>query len=271
MKAFRDPVDEWLKDTVGADANPMITMLGKLTDMQYDFARAYVLCGNAKKAGERVSLPKGTNPNLLIHLPKISACVNLLTARREQALGQKSSAEIMQRIMNTPMMDEDMFATPSESVVLEREGLIGKPQEVTQALTSLDDNALSENLLNPSDPANGIMQLPKVKVPNATSFGPAWIIERCVTVAERCLQIEPVYDKKGRPIGQFTFNAPASLKALEMLGKTMALFRDKVEISGELSTFKTGELDDRINELLIAHPELAKIVDVEILKKETTH
>jgi hypothetical protein len=270
MKAFRDPVDEWLKATVGADANPMITMLGKLTDLQYDFARAYVLCGNPKKAGERVKLPRDVNPNLLIHLPKIAACINLLTAKREETLGKKTSAEIMERIMSTPMLDEDMFATPSEGVVLEREELIGKPQEVTQALTNLDDNALAENLLNASSD-NGIMQLPKVKVPNATSFGPAWIIERCVTVAERCLQIEPVFDKKGRPIGQFTFNAPASLKALEMLGKTMALFRDKVEISGELSSFKTGELDGRIQELITAHPELAKVIDGEILKKETTH
>ena len=270
MKAFRDPVDEWLKVTVGADANPMITMLGKLTDVQYDFARAYVLCGNAKKAGERVGLAKDVNPNLLVHLPKIAACINLLTAKREETLGQKSSAEIMERIMNTPMLDEDQFA-PTQGVVQEREAQIGKPREVTQALTSLDDNALIENLVSPADPGNAIMQLPKVNVPNATSFGPAWIIERCVTVAERCLQIEAVYDKKGRPIGQFQFNAPAALKALEMLGKTMALFRDKVEITGELSAFKTDELDERIGELLAAHPELAKVVDGEILKKETTH
>ena len=84
-------------------------------------------------------------------------------------------------------------------------------------------------------------------------------------MAERCLQIEPVYDKKGRPIGKFTFNAPGALKALEMLGKTMALFRDKVEITGELSAFKESELDERIHALLTEHPQLAKIIEVKEL------
>lgn len=263
MKAFRDPVDEWLKETVGAAANPMVTMLGKLTDQQYDFARAFVLCGSPHKAAERVNLPKNVNPALLVHMPKVAACINILTAKREEKLGEKSSAEIMERLANTEMLDADDFGL-SEASVQEREDQLNPKSD---ALAGLDINGLAENLMNPADPASLIMQLPKVKVPAASSFGPAWIIERCVTVAERCLQIEPVYDKKGRPIGKFTFNAPGALKALEMLGKTMALFRDKVEITGELSSFKEAELDERIHALLTEHPQLAKIVQVE----EVTH
>jgi len=262
MKAFRDPVDEWLKDTVGTAANPMVTMLGKLTDQQYDFARAFVLCGSPHKAAKRVGLPKNVNPALLVHMPKVAACINILTAKREEKLGEKSSAEIMQRLANTEMLDADDFGL-SEASVLEREDQLNPKSD---ALAGLDIAGLAENLMNPTDPAAQIMQLPKVKVPAASSFGPAWIIERCVTVAERCLQIEPVYDKKGRPIGKFTFNAPGALKALEMLGKTMALFRDKVEITGELSSFKEAELDERIQALITEHPGLAKIVQVEEVK-----
>jgi hypothetical protein len=266
MKAFRDPVDEWLKETVGEAANPMVTMLGKLTDQQYDFARAFVLCGSPHKAAERVNLPKNINPAMLVHLPKVAACINILTAKREQKLGEKSAAEIMQRLANTELLDADDFGL-SEAAVQEREDAL-HPTKST--LPGLDDSALVENLLNPSDPAAQIMQLPKVKVPQASSFGEAWVIERCVTIAERCLQIEPVYDKKGRPIGKFTFNAAGALKALEMLGKSMALFRDKVEVTGELSAFKESELDARIQALITEHPQLAKIVEV-VEVKEVTH
>lgn len=270
MKSFRDPVDEWLKATVGADANPMVTLLSKLTDQQYEFARAYVLCGSTAKAAKRANLPANQNPNLLIHLPKIAACINILTAKREETLGKKSSAEITERLMNTPMLEAEDFAG-SEGTVLEREAQIGTPRKVTEELKGLSDNALVENLLNPTDPASQIMQLPRVNVPQATSFGPAWVIERLVTVAERCLQIEPVFDRKGRPIGQFTFNAQGSLKAMEMLGKTMALFRDKIEVTGVLTNFKADELDDRIKALVAEHPSLAKIIEVEPVKKETEH
>jgi len=264
MKAFRDPVDEWLKETVGADANPMISQLGKLTDQQYDFARAFVLCGSAAKAAKRVKMSSGQNPNLLVHLPKIAACINILTAKREEALGQKSSAEVLERLRNTPTFESDDFGL-SEGAVKEREDMLDPKKDI---LSGLDDNALAENLLNIASPASQVMQLPKIKVPPATAFGPAWIIERCVTVAERCLQIEPVFDRKGRPIGTFQFNAPGALKALEMLGKTMALFRDKVEITGELSTFKETELDARIQALVLQHPELGRIVEAEVVEKK---
>ena len=259
MKAFRDPVDEWLKRTVGTDANPMITMLGELSDQHYDFARAFVLCGSPRKAAERINLPSNQNPTLLVHLPKVAACINILTAKREEALGQKTSAEIMERLTNTSIFEADDFGL-STAAVKEREEMLTSKGAV---LKGLSDSALTENVLNTIDPSAVIMQLPKVKVPQASSFGPAWIIERCVTVAERCLQLEPVYDTKGRPIGKFQFNAPAALKALEMLGKTMAMFQNKIEISGELSTFKAEELDDRIKALVSTYPELAKIVEVE--------
>lgn len=264
MKAFRNPVDEWLKQTVGVEANKMISDLAQLTDVQYDFCRAYVLCGSAQKAAERVGLPKNQNPNLLIHLPKIAACINILTAKREQALGKKSAAEIMERLVNTSTFAADDFGL-SEDATKEREELLKKGSD---QFADLDDTRLTEQLAAPLTAADQIMQLPKVQVPAATSFGPNWIIERCVTVAERCLQIEPVYDRKGRPIGTFKFEANAALKALEMLGKTMALFREKVEVVGELSAFKETELDDRIKALISSHPELAKVVDGVLLEHE---
>ena len=43
-------------------------------------------------------------------------------------------------------------------------------------------------------------------------------------VAERSLEAEPVLDKEGNPIGEYTFNAAGANKALEMLGKHLKLF-----------------------------------------------
>ena len=150
----------------------------------------------------------------------------------------------------------------SEEAVKEREDQIGKRREVTDELAGKSDDALIENVVHAADIASPLMQLPKVKVSQANLFGPSWIVERMVTVAERCLQIEPVFDRKGRPVGQFQFNPQGALKALELLGKTMAMFKDKVEITHELDAFSSGELDDRIKALMTDHPELANVIEL---------
>lgn len=255
MRAFRDPVDEWLVETVGKDANPMVTALDKLTDQQYLFCLEYVKSGSANKAAEKAKMGRSQNPHLLVHLPKIAACINILTAKRESELGEKSSAEIIERLQNTPLIDADDFDF-SEAQVQDREAQIAPN---AKALKNASDDELVENTTHTV--ADSIMQLPKVRVPQAQSFGPQWIIERFVTVAERCLQIEPVYDRKGRPIGKFKFEANAALKALEMLGKTMAMFRDRVEVSHEASSFSDDELDSRLKALVVQFPEFADAID----------
>lgn len=60
---------------------------------------------------------------------------------------------------------------------------------------------------------------------------------------ERCRQVEPVRDRKGRqvyvetPDGQqapaFTFDATGVLKGTELLGKHLKLFADKMELTGK--------------------------------------
>lgn len=257
MRAMRDPTDEWLIATIGEAANPMVTLLDKLTDQQFSFCRAYVLCGSAKKAADKVGLSASQNPNLLIHLPKIAACINILTAKREAELGQKSAAEIVERLRNTPVLEEDDFGF-SEEGAKEREAQLGAD---ASKMSAVDADRLRENIQHIADD-HGIMQLPKVRVSPAQSFGPQWIIERFVTVAERCLQIEPVFDRKGRPIGQFKFEPSAALKALEMLGKTMAMFRDRVEITHEYSGLTNEELTARLKALSEHFPEFKQVIDM---------
>lgn len=255
--SFRNPLDEWLKETVGAKANKLVTTLDKLTDQQFLFCLEYVKTGKIKYAAEKSKLPKSQNPALLLHLPKVAACINILNARKESELGEKSSAEIVERLNNSVVFEADDFEFSEDSMRDRQAQLDNNGAGLKNSTT----DELLENVATPGS-NNAIMQLPKVRVPAAQSFGPQWIIERFVSVAERCLQIEAVYDRKGRPIGTFKFEPNAALKALEMLGKTMAMFKDRVEVSHEVNGFTDEELDARLLSLTQQFPEFKDIIDL---------
>lgn len=58
-----------------------------------------------------------------------------------------------------------------------------------------------------------------------TGLDREWVISRLMTVAERCMQAEPVLDKEGNPTGEYQFNSNGANQALKMLGDTMGLFK----------------------------------------------
>lgn len=80
----------------------------------------------------------------------------------------------------------------------------------------------------------------------------AWVLKQLKTVVGRCMQTEPVLDRKGKqvycetPDGDvvpaFTFNAMGANKAIELIGKHIGVkaFEDVVKISGTL------ELSERL-------------------------
>ena len=47
----------------------------------------------------------------------------------------------------------------------------------------------------------------------------AWVLRQAVKLHRRCMQEEPVLDRDGNPTGEFTFQANAANKALELIGK----------------------------------------------------
>lgn len=66
------------------------------------------------------------------------------------------------------------------------------------------------------------------------------------SIIERCIQVEPVLDRKGQEIpGQFQFEPHAALKGHELLGKHLKLFTEKHEHKFDLSNLT----DQQINEL----------------------
>ncbi len=57
-----------------------------------------------------------------------------------------------------------------------------------------------------------------------------YVLSTIKTVVERCLQVEPVLDRKGQPTGEFQFDSMGALRGSELLGKHIKLFSDKVEV-----------------------------------------
>ena len=61
-----------------------------------------------------------------------------------------------------------------------------------------------------------------------------WVLETIRDTVVRCRQGEPVKDREGAPTGEWKFDSNAVLKGCELLGRHLALFKDKVEVSGEV-------------------------------------
>jgi phage terminase small subunit len=57
-----------------------------------------------------------------------------------------------------------------------------------------------------------------------------WVVRRLQSIVERCMRTEAVLDGEGNPTGEYTFNAAGANKALELLGKHLGIFKEKVEV-----------------------------------------
>jgi phage terminase small subunit len=78
-----------------------------------------------------------------------------------------------------------------------------------------------------------------------------WVVQQLREIVERCMQGKPVLDQKGQPVmtetdfGEITavwkFEPTAANKSLELLGKHIGMFVDRVEHSGEVATNNMSE------------------------------
>lgn len=145
-----------------------------------------------KPTGGNLSMPKGTR--------KLNSGVRL-------ASGLTVHQEAYCRARATGMsMDESVLA-------------IGSPVAVTTARTWERELQAVRNR---------IAELSAMATNNAilkTGLDREWVISRLMTVAERCMQSEPVLDRKGEPTGEYQFDSSGANQALKMLGDTMGLFK----------------------------------------------
>ena len=57
-----------------------------------------------------------------------------------------------------------------------------------------------------------------------------WVLDRLREVAERCLQGVPVRDRSGQEVGEWSFNASGATRALELIGKHLGMFSERVDV-----------------------------------------
>ena len=51
-------------------------------------------------------------------------------------------------------------------------------------------------------------------------------------VVDRCMQTEEVLDREGNPTGEYAFKEQGALKGLELIGKHLRMFVERVEATG---------------------------------------
>lgn len=80
----------------------------------------------------------------------------------------------------------------------------------------------------------------KIKIADKAEVSAEYVLTSLVNVAERCQQAEPVMMKDGKgwvETGEYKFDSSGANKALELLGKHLALFTEKVininDLTGE--------------------------------------
>lgn len=81
----------------------------------------------------------------------------------------------------------------------------------------------------------------KAKRSEKVNITAEYVLGNLVEVAERCMQKRPVLNMKGEQVvdedgaNKWTFDSKGANRALELLGKHVGCFTDKVELSGALN------------------------------------
>jgi phage terminase small subunit len=83
------------------------------------------------------------------------------------------------------------------------------------------------------------------KLEKKTEITQEWVLNNLKKIAERCMQQEAMTDKDGNFEGVFKFEASGANKALELIGRHLGMFNDKLRLEGGL----TLKHEDALSEL----------------------
>jgi hypothetical protein len=86
-----------------------------------------------------------------------------------------------------------------------------------------------------------------------TAITREWVIEHLRENVERAMQLRPVLDAKGNPVGEFKHDASAANRALELLGKQLGMFVERREKGrpGDFAGLSDEQLEAKLVETLI--------------------
>jgi Terminase small subunit len=77
----------------------------------------------------------------------------------------------------------------------------------------------------------------------------AYVINCLMTIVEQCMQHEPIRDKHGIHLGYVPYNPTAAIRALELLGKELGMFKGPSERSKALEPMAFEEIEQREAEI----------------------
>lgn len=108
---------------------------------------------------------------------------------------------------------------------------------------------MASRLLTKDNVAHAIAEANKKRA-DKLELSAEWVLANLKNVAERCQQAEPVTQfnyktKELQETGEYKFDSQGANKSLELIGRHLKLFTDKVEHSGEVVIIKgDGLLED---------------------------
>lgn len=79
-----------------------------------------------------------------------------------------------------------------------------------------------------------------------------WVISRLMTNVERAMQAEAVRNGDGEASGEYKYEGNVANRALELLGKKLGIFVEKVDLNATHSGLGDDDLDARIAAAAVA-------------------
>lgn len=71
----------------------------------------------------------------------------------------------------------------------------------------------------------------RAKIEHEAVVDAAWILKSLRAVAERCMTAVPVLDAEGDPTGEYRFDSAGANRSLELIGKYLGMWTDKLKLS----------------------------------------
>lgn len=79
-----------------------------------------------------------------------------------------------------------------------------------------------------------------------------YVILKLLETREKCMEPVPVLDFEGNPTGEYSFDSRGALKALELLGRHLGMFEDRLKVAAKVDT---GKLDSILAQLQDGPPD----------------
>lgn len=82
------------------------------------------------------------------------------------------------------------------------------------------------------------------KIEEKNELSIQWVLDELVKNKNMAMQEEPVYDSEGNPTGEYTYQGSVANKAIELIGKHLGMWQNKVELSGNVGVTIVNDMGE---------------------------